>query len=85
MQNGDGMTNFHLLDDATGNGVAWSLIGIPASLAWVAAALCWFIEPRIAAEVSPLAWAMWTALGWYGLLFVLFGVLLGLLAITAAT
>lgn len=85
MSNGDGMTNFHWLENATGNGVAWALIGIPAALAWIAAALCWFLEPRLVAEVSPLAWAMWAALGWYGLLFVIFGGWLALLAITAAT
>ena len=85
MSNNDGMTNFHLLDGATGGGVAWCLIGVPAVLAWVAAALCWFIEPRLVAEVYPLTWAMWAALGWYGLLFVIFGGWLALLAITAAT
>lgn len=84
MSKGDGMTNFHWLEDSTPNGWAWALAGIPATLAWLAAALCWFLEPRLAAEVSPLAWAMWAALGWYGILVVIFGGWLGLLAITAS-
>ena len=84
MSNGDGLTNFHWLESSTPNGWAWATIGIPAALAWIAAALCWFLEPRLAAEVEPLTWAMWAALGWYGLLLAAFGGWLGLLAITAA-
>lgn len=84
MSKGDGMTNIHWLENSTANGWAWALAGIPATLAWLAAALCWFIEPRLAADVSPMAWAMWAAIGWYGLLVVIFGGWLGLLAITAS-
>lgn len=79
MSNGDGITNFHLLENSTPNGWAWALAGIPATLAWLVAALCWFIEPRLAAEVSPLAWAMWAAIGWYGLLALILGGRLALL------
>ena len=57
MSNGDGLTNFHWLESSTPNGWAWATIGIPAALAWIAAALCWFLEPRLAAEG-----------GWLGLL-----------------
>lgn len=84
MSNNDGLTNFHLLEHATSNGVAWALIGIPATLAWIAAALCWFIEPRLAVEVDPLIWAMWAAAGWYGLLFAIYGGWLALFVLLAS-
>lgn len=59
------------MEDTTPNGWAWSLIGVPAVLGWLAVGICWFLEPRLAVEVSPLAWAVWTVLGWYALLAVL--------------
>lgn len=83
MSNGDGLTNIHWLEHSTLNGWAWSLAGIPAVLAWIAMALCWFVEPRLAVEVSPLMWAMWAVLGWYGILVVIFGGWLGLLVIAS--
>ena len=70
--------NINWLGYTTANGWAWMLAGIPAIVAWIAVAICWFVEPRLTMEVSPLTWAMYIAMGWYGLLIAFFGGWLGL-------
>lgn len=70
--------NFNWFNYTTANGWAWLLAGIPAILAWIAVAICWFVEPRLAMEVSPLTWAMYVAMGWYGLLIAFFSGWFGL-------
>lgn len=83
MSFGSEMTNFDALERTTPNGFAWAVLGIPSILAWVAAGLCWFLEPRLAIEVYPLAWAAYAALGWYAFLIVIFGGLLGIIVLTS--
>lgn len=51
--------------NVSGSDFAWIVIGIPAVLAWLAYGLCWLLEPRLAAEVSPIMWAGYAASGWY--------------------
>jgi hypothetical protein len=75
--------DINLAENLTANGFAWIAFGVPAILAWIAAALCWFIEPRLTVEASPLIWAMYAAGGWYALLVLVFGGWLGLLALSS--
>lgn len=81
---GDGLTNIHMLEHATKNGVLWSLIGIPATLAWVGAGLAVLLAPHFATEVFPMAWAFWGAASWFGLLVLVYGGWLGLLLLASS-
>ena len=61
------------MNGITGNGILWLLLGIPAILAWIAYGMAWLLAPHLVGEVSQIHWALYTAGGWYLILFVLAG------------
>lgn len=70
------------MENLKGNELAWLFIGIPAVLAWIGAGLAWLLAPHLAIEPQLLLWAMYGALGWYGLMIVIFGGWMGILLLS---
>lgn len=78
------MSDNNPFENITGNQFAWAFLGIPAILAWIGYGAGYLLDPHLIEDINPLMWAFYGAAGWYGLMLVIGGGWLGLLAIGSA-